>query len=115
MNISVFGLGYVGSVTGASLAEDGHTVIGVDVNPDKVASLNAGRSPIVEPGLPELIAKNVAEGRLSATTDPAAAIADTELSLISVSTPSRKNGSLDLTYLTRVRWRFQARMVWPFV
>jgi GDP-mannose 6-dehydrogenase len=102
MNISVFGLGYVGSVTGASLAEDGHTVIGVDVNPDKVASLNAGRSPIVEPGLPELIAKNVAEGRLSATTDPAAAIAGTELSLISVSTPSRKNGSLDLSYLTRV-------------
>jgi GDP-mannose 6-dehydrogenase len=102
MNISVFGLGYVGSVTGAALAEDGHTVIGVDVNPDKVASLNAGRSPIVEPGLPELIAKNVAEGRLSATTDPAAAIAGTELSLISVSTPSRKNGSLDLTYLTRV-------------
>ena len=52
MNISVFGLGYVGSVTGAALAEDGHTVVGVDVNPDKVASLNAGRSPIVEPGLP---------------------------------------------------------------
>ena len=102
MNISVFGLGYVGSVTGAALADDGHTVVGVDVNPDKVASLNAGRSPIVEPGLPELIAKNVAEGRLSATTDPAAAIAGTELSLISVSTPSRKNGSLDLTYLTRV-------------
>jgi len=102
MNISVFGLGYVGSVTGAALADDGHTVVGVDVNPDKVASLNAGRSPIVEPGLPELIAKNVAEGRLSATTDPAAAIAATELSLISVSTPSRKNGSLDLQYLTRV-------------
>jgi GDP-mannose 6-dehydrogenase len=102
MNISVFGLGYVGSVTGAALAEDGHTVVGVDVNPDKVASLNAGRSPIVEPGLPELIAKNVAEGRLSATTDTAAAIAGTELSLISVSTPSRRNGSLDLSYLTRV-------------
>jgi GDP-mannose 6-dehydrogenase len=102
MNISVFGLGYVGSVTGAALADDGHTVVGVDVNADKVASLNAGRSPIVEPGLPELIAKNVAEGRLSATTDPAAAIASTELSLISVSTPSRKNGSLDLSYLTRV-------------
>jgi GDP-mannose 6-dehydrogenase len=102
MNISVFGLGYVGSVTGAALADDGHTVVGVDVNPDKVASLNDGRSPIVEPGLPELIARNVAAGRLSATTDPAAAIAATELSLISVSTPSRRNGSLDLSYLTRV-------------
>ncbi len=102
MNISVFGLGYVGSVTGATLAEDGHSVVGVDVNPDKVACLNEGRSPIVEPGLAELIARNVANGRLSATTDPAAAIAATELSLISVSTPSRKNGSLDLAYLTRV-------------
>jgi GDP-mannose 6-dehydrogenase len=102
MNISVFGLGYVGSVTGASLADDGHTVIGVDVNPDKVACVNAGRSPIVEPGLAELIARNVSEGRLSATTDTEAAIAASELSLISVSTPSRKNGSLDLSYLTRV-------------
>jgi GDP-mannose 6-dehydrogenase len=102
MNISVFGLGYVGSVTGAALADDGHAVLGVDVNPDKVATVNAGRSPIVEPGLAELIARNVAAGRLSATTDPAAAVASTELSLISVSTPSRKNGSLDLTYLTRV-------------
>jgi GDP-mannose 6-dehydrogenase len=102
MNISVFGLGYVGSVTGAALADDGHTVVGVDVNPDKVATVNAGRSPIVEPGLADLIARNVEAGRLSATTDPAAAVAATELSLISVSTPSRKNGSLDLTYLTRV-------------
>jgi GDP-mannose 6-dehydrogenase len=102
MNISVFGLGYVGSVTGAALADDGHSVVGVDVNPDKVACLNAGRSPIVEPGLAELIARNVAAGRLSATTDPAAAIAGSELSLISVSTPSRRNGSLDLSYLTRV-------------
>ena len=102
MNISVFGLGYVGSVTGAALADDGHTVVGVDVNPDKVATVNAGRSPIVEPGLADMIARNVEAGRLSATTDPAAAVAATELSLISVSTPSRKNGSLDLTYLTRV-------------
>ena len=102
MNISVFGLGYVGSVTGAALADDGHTVIGVDVNPDKVACLNGGRSPIVEPGLDDLIGRNAAAGRLSATSDPAAAIAATELSLISVSTPSRRNGSLDLTYLTRV-------------
>ena len=102
MNISVFGLGYVGSVTGAALAEDGHHVVGVDVNPQKVACLQAGRSPIVEPGLDELIGRNVAAGRLSATVDPAVAVAATELSLVSVSTPSRRNGSLDLTYLTRV-------------
>jgi GDP-mannose 6-dehydrogenase len=102
MNISVFGLGYVGSVTGAALAEDGHHVVGVDVNPQKVACLQAGRSPIVEPGLDELIGRNAAAGRLSATVDPWSAIASTDLSLISVSTPSRRNGSLDLTYLTRV-------------
>jgi len=102
MNISVFGLGYVGSVTGAALADDGHTVVGVDVNPDKVACVNAGRSPIVEPGLAELIERTVGAGRLSATADPASAIAASDVSLISVSTPSRRNGSLDLTYLTRV-------------
>jgi GDP-mannose 6-dehydrogenase len=102
MNISVFGLGYVGSVSAATFAEDGHTVIGVDVNPGKVDLLNAGHSPIVEPGLPELVGKNVAAGRLRATTSAAEAIAASDLSLISVGTPSRRNGSLDLTHLTRV-------------
>jgi GDP-mannose 6-dehydrogenase len=102
MNVSVFGLGYVGSVSAASFAADGHTVVGVDVNPDKVASLNEGRSPIVEKGLDELIRENTANGRLRATTSTADAVRDTELSLICVGTPSRKNGSLDLTYLERV-------------
>ena len=83
-------------------AEDGHTVVGVDVNADKVASLNEGRSPIVEKGLDELIRDNAANGRLRATTNTADAVARTELSLICVGTPSRKNGSLDLTYLERV-------------
>jgi GDP-mannose 6-dehydrogenase len=95
-------MGYVGSVSAATFAEDGHTVIGVDVNPTKVDLLNAGQSPIVEPGLPELVAANVAAGRLRATTSAAEAIAASDLSLISVSTPSRRNGSLDLTHLTRV-------------
>src|SRR5687768_1744042 len=102
MNVSVFGLGYVGSVSAASFAADGHTVVGVDVNPDKVASLNEGRSPIVEKGLDELIRDNAANGRLRATTSTADAVRDTEISLICVGTPSRKNGSLDLTYLERV-------------
>ena len=102
MNVSVFGLGYVGSVSAACFAEDGHTVIGVDVAPAKVASLNEGRSPIVEKGLDELIKTNTAAGRLRATTNTAEAIADTEVSLLCVGTPSRKNGSLDLTYLERV-------------
>ncbi len=102
MNVSVFGLGYVGSVSAASFAADGHTVVGVDVNPDKVASLNEGRSPIVEKGLDELIRDNVANGRLRATTDTTDAVAATDLSLICVGTPSRRNGSLDLAYLERV-------------
>jgi GDP-mannose 6-dehydrogenase len=102
MNVSVFGLGYVGSVSAASFAADGHTVIGVDVNPDKVASLNEGRSPIVEKGLDELIKENRANGRLRATTSTKEAVDATELSLICVGTPSRKNGSLDLAYLERV-------------
>jgi GDP-mannose 6-dehydrogenase len=77
-------------------------VVGVDVNPDKVASLNEGRSPIVEKGLDGLIADGVATRRLRATTDTAEAVEATDLSLICVGTPSRRNGSLDLTYLGRV-------------
>src|SRR5437870_1030212 len=102
MKVSVFGLGYVGSVSAAAFAADGHHVIGVDVSPDKVAAINAGRSPIVEPGLEDVLARTVAEGRLRATTDTAEAVRDTEVSLLCVGTPSRRNGSLDLTYLERV-------------
>ena len=102
MRVSVFGLGYVGSVSAACFAEDGHHVFGVDVAPAKVESLNDGRSPIVEKDLDELIQRNVANGRLRATTSTAEAIAATDISLICVGTPSRKNGSLDLTYLQRV-------------
>ncbi len=102
MRVSVFGLGYVGSVSAACFAEDGHEVVGVDVAPAKVAALNEGRSPIVEKGLDELIQANVANGRLRATVDTADAVRDTDLSLVCVGTPSRKNGSLDLTYLERV-------------
>jgi GDP-mannose 6-dehydrogenase len=102
MHVSVFGLGYVGSVSAASFAADGHTVVGVDVSEEKVASLNEGRSPIVEKGLDELIRDNAANGRLRATTSTAEAVGATDLSLICVGTPSRRNGSLDLTYLERV-------------
>ncbi len=102
MNVSVFGLGYVGSVSAASFAADGHTVVGVDIDPDKVASLNEGRSPIVEKGLDEIIRDNTANGRLRATTITKDAVDGTDLSLLCVGTPSRRNGSLDLTYLERV-------------
>ena len=102
MKISIFGLGYIGSVTGASFAAAGHEVIGVDANPDKVALVNAGRSPVIEPGLDELLGKAVADGRLRATTDATQAVHDSELSLICVGTPSQRNGSLNLEYLERV-------------
>lgn len=102
MNVSVFGLGYVGSVSAGCFAADGHTVVGVDVNAGKVAAINEGRSPVVEPGLAELLEATVAEGRLRATTDAAEAVRATEVSLVCVGTPSRRNGSLDLTHLERV-------------
>jgi GDP-mannose 6-dehydrogenase len=89
-------------VSAASFAADGHHVVGVDVNADKVEAVNAGRSPIVEPGLDDLLARSVAEGRLRATMDTADAVRDTEVSLLCVGTPSRRNGSLDLSYLERV-------------
>ena len=102
MKVSVFGLGYVGCVSATALAADGHEVIGVDVNADKVDKINRRISPIVEPGVPELLDATVSDGRLRATTDTAAAICESEVSLLCVGTPSRKNGSLDVTYLTRV-------------
>lgn len=102
MRISVFGLGYVGAVSAACLAAEGHDVIGVDVNPTKVALINEGRSPIVEEGIAELTAKMVAEGRLRATADTDEAVADTDISLVCVGTPSNDNGSLKLDYVERV-------------
>jgi GDP-mannose 6-dehydrogenase len=102
MKISIFGLGYIGSVTGASFAANGHEVIGVDANADKVALVNAGRSPVIEPGLDELLGKAVADGALRATTDAKEAVHNSELSLICVGTPSQRNGSLNLEYLERV-------------
>jgi GDP-mannose 6-dehydrogenase len=102
MRVSVFGLGYVGSVSAASFASDGHDVIGVDVNAGKVATVNEGRSPIVEPGLEDLLQRGVASRRLRATTSTPDAVHNTDISLICVGTPSRRNGSLDLSYLERV-------------
>jgi len=102
MKLSVFGIGYVGCVSAACFARDGHEVIGVDVNAAKVEIINSGCSPIVEPGMSELIKTAVESGRLSATTDTTAAVNGSELSLICVGTPSNANGSLDLRYITRV-------------
>jgi GDP-mannose 6-dehydrogenase len=102
MRISVMGLGYVGAVTCACLARDGHSVIGVDTNADKVAQIAQGKSPIIEPGLAVLLADGVATGRLSATTDAEAAIHGSEMTLVSVGTPSRADGSHDLSFVYRV-------------
>lgn len=102
MRISVFGLGYVGAVSAACLAKDGHQVIGVDMNDIKVNLIAGGRSPIVEPGLGELIAEHVASGRLRATTDVAEAVLQSDLLFICVGTPGMRNGSIDLTHVRRV-------------
>ena len=100
--ISVFGLGYVGCVSAACFAKEGHAVTGVDVNPAKVDMINAGKATIVEMGIGELVAEMVQSGRLVATSDVAKAVRDTAISLVCVGTPSRANGSLDLTYVERV-------------
>ena len=102
MKISVFGLGYVGSVSAACLAARGHVVVGVDVNPAKVGFIAGGQAPVVEERIGELTADVVRRGALRATTDVAAAVAETEISLVCVGTPSAPNGSLSTTYLERV-------------
>jgi GDP-mannose 6-dehydrogenase len=100
--VAIFGLGYVGCVSAACLASRGHTVIGVDVSPDKVAMVAGGRTPVVEERIGELIAGQVAAGRLTATTDAAAAVAATDLALVCVGTPSTPSGSLLTSYLEQV-------------
>jgi GDP-mannose 6-dehydrogenase len=100
--VSVFGLGYVGSVTAACLAHLGHHVVGVDSNASKTESLESGRSPIIEKGLDDLIATARKESRLRATTDAAAAVLGAEISLICVGTPSQPNGKLDLAHIRNV-------------
>ncbi|HEX8163298.1 MAG TPA: UDP-glucose/GDP-mannose dehydrogenase family protein [Pyrinomonadaceae bacterium] len=102
MKLSVFGLGYVGCVSAACFAREGHEVIGVDVNQTKVDIINGGHSPIVEAGIDELIGEMVGAKRLRATTDSAAAVRDSEISLVCVGTPSNHNGSLDLRYVESV-------------
>ncbi len=99
MRVAVIGLGYVGTTTSACLAADGHEVIGVDVNPLKVEMVARGESPIIEYGITERLADAAAAGRLTATGSAREAVAATDVSLICVGTPSRPNGSLDLTHL----------------
>ena len=102
MKIAVFGLGYVGVVSAACFARDGHDVIGIDPSTVKVDFLRRGKSPIVEPGLEELIGSAVGADRLVAGSDYAAAVAHSEILMVCVGTPGQANGSLDLTYVRRV-------------
>jgi GDP-mannose 6-dehydrogenase len=102
LRISIFGLGYVGTVSAACLAQDGHDLIGVDPVPEKVDLINRGLSTIIESEIAEIIAAAVKTGRLRATDDPNEAIEQTELSFICVGTPSQPNGNLDLKYIKRI-------------
>lgn len=102
MKISIFGLGYVGCVSAACFSTQGAEVVGVDVNAGKVEMINTGRSPIIEPGVQELIAEAVRQKKLSATTDAARAVAETDISFVCVGTPGKSNGSLDIGQVKRV-------------
>jgi GDP-mannose 6-dehydrogenase len=102
LSISVFGLGYVGSVSSACFASLGHRVIGVDVNPAKVEMMESGRSPIIEAKMNELVAEGHRACRLHATTDATAAVLESDVSFVCVGTPSLRNGKLDLSHIERV-------------
>ncbi|HLX81839.1 MAG TPA: nucleotide sugar dehydrogenase, partial [Burkholderiales bacterium] len=102
MRISILGLGYVGAVSAGCLAREGHRVIGVDPEQRKVDLIAAGRTPIIEKDIGQIIEQQVAAGRLSATTDVGAAVRQSDLVLVCVGTPSRSNGDIELKYVRRV-------------
>ncbi len=102
MNITIYGIGYVGAVVAGCMSAAGHDVVAVDVNPAKVETVNAGHSPLAEPGLDALIAAGIAEGRLRATTDSADGFAHGEILFVCVGTPGLANNRLDLSYLKGV-------------
>ena len=102
LRVSVFGLGYVGTVSAGCLAHDGHEVVGVDPVPTKVELINRGQSPIIETEIGEIIAATSKAGRLRATSDTIEAIRETGLSFVCVGTPSQANGNLDLRYIRRI-------------
>ncbi len=102
MDISIFGLGYVGAVSLACLGRDGHNVVGVDVDQAKLDLIAAGKTPVVEDGMVELMADVVASGKVTVARDVRDAVKRTELSLICVGTPSAQNGSQDQSALLRI-------------
>ena len=102
MNISIFGLGYVGAVSLACLARDGHDVIGVDIDRAKLELIAAGRTPVVEEGMVDLMAAVAKSGRVRVTTDVREAVHASEMSLVCVGTPSSPNGSQDISAVLRL-------------
>ena len=102
LSISIFGLGYVGTVSAACLASKGHNVIGVDLNPDKVEMMDSGRSPVIEAQVSELVAAAKNEGSLQASCDASYAVLNSDLSFVCVGTPGLKNGKLDLIHIESV-------------
>jgi GDP-mannose 6-dehydrogenase len=108
--IAVFGLGYVGCVTAACLASLDHTVIGVDSDPHKIDNVRKARAPFYEPGLQDIVEATVKDGRFSATPSPAEALADADIALLCVGTPSERNGNLGLDQLGRVMGDVQAAL-----
>jgi GDP-mannose 6-dehydrogenase len=102
MKIAIYGMGYVGLTAAACLTKDGHEVIGVDVSDDKVAKVNAGVSPIAEPGLEELLREALDQGRLSATTSPGGKIDDCDMAIVCVGTPSAPDGSHNMSFIAEV-------------
>jgi UDPglucose 6-dehydrogenase len=115
MHITVFGIGYVGLVQGAVLAEVGHDVLCVDVDAAKVEALEAGQIPIFEPGLEDLVKKNHAAGRLTFTTDAAAGVAHGRIQFIAVGTPPDEDGSADMRYVMAVAGTIAELMAEPKV
>src|SRR3569623_1172545 len=116
MRITMIGSGYVGLVSGACFSDFGHDVVCVDMDATMVDALKAGRMPIFEPGLEQLVAANVAAGRLTFTTDLAAAVADADALFIAVGTPSRRgDGHADLTYVIEATKQIGAAINGPTV
>ena len=112
MKIAVFGLGYVGMTTAACLARQGHEVIGVDINDEKVAIVNAGKSPITEPGLDQLVESAVRKRLLSATKDSSGHLDGCTLAIVCVGTPSAPDGSHNMSFIAEVSHQI-AELVGP--
>ena len=110
VKVAVFGLGYVGSVTGACLARNGHSIIGVDISQDKLENIRNGRAPLGEPGLDAIIRETVSSGQLSVSSDAAEAVENSDISLVCVGTPSLENGALTTGHLERVCEQIGAAM-----